>query len=107
MTAHAQRRQVPVRGNHARPALVQSEGRPRQTKDRTMANGSLQRFLGGSPLSVLVKLIFLSILVGAIMAFLGITPLGLVDGIVDFIRRVIGRGFEAVREVGQWLLYGA
>ncbi|GGG29888.1 DUF6460 domain-containing protein [Chelatococcus composti] len=72
-----------------------------------MANGSLQRFLGGSPLSVLVKLIFLSILVGAIMAFLGITPLGLVDGIVDFIRRVIGRGFEAVREVGQWLLYGA
>ncbi|KZE36248.1 integrase [Chelatococcus daeguensis] len=72
-----------------------------------MANGSLQRFLGGSPLSVLIKLIFLSILVGAIMAFLGITPLGLIDGTVDFIRRVVGRGFAALHEVGQWLLYGA
>ncbi|APF38623.1 MULTISPECIES: DUF6460 domain-containing protein [Chelatococcus] len=72
-----------------------------------MANGSLQRFLGGSPLSVLIKLIFLSVLVGAIMAFLGITPLGLIDGIVDFIRRVVGRGFAALHEVGQWLLYGA
>ena len=42
---------------------------------------NLNRFLGGSPGSVLVKLIFLSLLVGAFMAFLGITPFGLVEGL--------------------------
>ncbi len=72
-----------------------------------MANGSFQRFLGGSPGTVIVKLVFLSVLVGALMAFLGITPLGLIDNIVIFFRRLFGRGIEAVREVGLWLLYGA
>jgi len=72
-----------------------------------MANGSLQRWLGGSPGAVLVRLIFLSILVGALMAFLGITPFSLFNGIVNFIHRVFGRGIDAVREVLQWLVYGA
>lgn len=72
-----------------------------------MANGSLQRFLGGSPGGVLVRLVFLSILVGALMAFLGITPLSLIDGIVNFIHRIFGRGLETLIEVGHWLLYGA
>src|SRR4051812_15943630 len=39
---------------------------------------NLQRFLGGSPLAVLVKLAFLSLLVGAFMSFLGVTPGGLI-----------------------------
>jgi hypothetical protein len=72
-----------------------------------MADGSLQRFLGGSPGTVLVKLIFLSILVGALMAFLEITPWGLIDNIVIFVRRLVGHGVEAIREVGVWFLYGA
>lgn len=72
-----------------------------------MADGSFQRFLGGSPGSILAKLIFLSILVGAFMAFLGITPFGLIDGLVEFVRRIFGGGLEALREVGRWLLYGA
>ena len=73
----------------------------------SMANGSLQRLLGGSPGAVLVRLIFLSILVGALMAFLGITPFSLIEGIVNFVRRVFGRGLDAIVEVGQWLVYGA
>ena len=72
-----------------------------------MANGSLQRFLGGSPGGVLVRLVFLSILVGALMAFLGITPFSLVEGLVNFIHRIFGRGLETLMEVGQWLIYGA
>ncbi|CAH1659274.1 MAG: integrase [Chelatococcus sp.] len=72
-----------------------------------MANGSLQRFLGGSPGAVLVRLVFLSILVGALMAFLGITPFSLVEGVVRFIDRIFGRGLETLMEVGQWLVYGA
>lgn len=72
-----------------------------------MADGSFQRFLGGSVGSVVAKLIFLSILVGAFMAFLGMTPFALVDGLVEAVRRFADNGFRALREVGLWFVYGA
>lgn len=72
-----------------------------------MANGSFERFLGGSPLSVLVRLIFISLLVGAAMAFLGLSPRGLLDAALRFVRSLGDLGFGAVREVGQWVIAGA
>lgn len=72
-----------------------------------MADGSFQRFIGGSPAAVLAKLVFLSLLVGAFMAFLGLTPFGLIEGLVEFVESVFGSGLEALREAGRWLLYGA
>ena len=68
---------------------------------------NLQRFFGGSPGPVLVKLVFLSLLVGAFIALLGLTPFELLDRLVRIVREVFGLGFDAVREVGLWLLYGA
>jgi hypothetical protein len=68
---------------------------------------NLNRFLGGSPGSVLVKLIFLSLLVGAFMAFLNITPLGLIRGLVDWISSVLDLSLDTIKEVGLWILYGA
>ena len=68
---------------------------------------NLRRFLGGSPGPVLVKLLFLSLLVGAFMALLGLTPLALLDRLVRIARDVFGLGFDAIRQVGLWLLYGA
>ena len=68
---------------------------------------NLQRFFGGSPGPVLVKLVFLSLLVGAFVALLGLTPFELLDRLVRIVREVFGLGFDAVREVGLWLLYGA
>ncbi|HEX8165390.1 MAG TPA: DUF6460 domain-containing protein [Beijerinckiaceae bacterium] len=70
-------------------------------------DSNLQRFLGGSPGAVLVKLVFLSLLVGAFMALLGITPVGLFERAFRMVRDVLDLGFESVREVGRWLLYGA
>jgi hypothetical protein len=70
-------------------------------------NSNLQRFLGGSPAAILVKLIFLSLLVGAFMAFLNITPVGLFERVFRMIRDVFDLGFESIREVGRWILYGA
>ena len=72
-----------------------------------MANGSVERFLGGSPLGVLVRLIFISLLVGAAMAFLGLSPRGLFDSALRFVRSLTDMGFDAVREVGGWALAGA
>jgi hypothetical protein len=67
----------------------------------------VQDFLGGSPWSVLVKLVFLSLLVGAFLAFLDVTPFELFDRVFDLLRSVFGLGFDAVRDVGRWILYGA
>jgi hypothetical protein len=67
----------------------------------------MQDFLGGSPLSVLVRLVFLSLLVGAFLAFLDITPMQLVDRVLGGLRSVFGLSFEAVRDIGRWILYGA
>ena len=67
----------------------------------------MQDFLGGSPLSVLVKLIFLSLLVGALLAFLDVTPFELVDRIMRLLRSVFGLSFDALRDMGRWVLYGA
>ncbi|MFL5188740.1 MAG: DUF6460 domain-containing protein [Microvirga sp.] len=68
---------------------------------------NLNRFLGGSPGSVLVKLIFLSLLVGAFLAFLDITPVALVDGLFYWIASVLDLSLETVLDVGRWILYGA
>jgi hypothetical protein len=68
---------------------------------------NLQRFLGGSPGAVATKLIFLSLLVGAFMALLGITPVGLFERVLRLLRDIADLGFGSLREVGQWLLYGA
>ena len=67
----------------------------------------MQDFLGGSPLSILVKLIFLSLLVGALLAFLDVTPFELVDRILRLLRSMFGLSFDALRDIGRWVLYGA
>lgn len=68
---------------------------------------NLNRLLGGSPGAVLVKLLFLSLLVGAFMAFLGVTPIELIDRIFRWLQSIFDLSFETVREVGRWILYGA
>jgi hypothetical protein len=68
---------------------------------------NMNRFIGGSPGSVLAKLIFLSLLVGAFLAFLDITPFGLIEGVFNWIRSVFDLSLDTVKEVGLWILYGA
>ncbi|WP_243375618.1 DUF6460 domain-containing protein [Microvirga solisilvae] len=68
---------------------------------------NLTRFLGGSPGAVLVKLIFLSLLVGAFMAFLDTNPLRLIEGLFDWISSILDLSLETVKEVGLWIVYGA
>jgi hypothetical protein len=72
-----------------------------------MPDPRLERALGGSPLSVVVKLTFLSLIVGAIMAFLGVTPRNLFTAIGNFVSSILDMGTDAIREVAQWVLAGA
>jgi hypothetical protein len=75
-------------------------GAPRQ-------RSGLNRFLGGSPAAVAVKLLFLSVLVGAVMAMLGLTPGLLFWQIYDLSRHLIDLGFETFHDFGRWILAGA
>lgn len=72
-----------------------------------MADPKLERVLGGSPVSVIVKLIFLSLIVGAIMAFLGLTPRNLFSAIGNFVTSIFDLGTDAIRDVAQWIVAGA
>lgn len=67
----------------------------------------LHRFLGGSPGAVLVRLVFLSLVVGAVMALVGITPGRLIGQALDAVRAIYDLGFETLGEVGRWLVTGA
>jgi hypothetical protein len=72
-----------------------------------MADNAVTRFLGGSPASVAVKLAIVSIIVGALLHFAGLSPVALVRGLGRMIESLIGSGWEAVRTVAEFALYGA
>ena len=71
-----------------------------------MANGGIERFLGGSVLSVLVRLLFVSLLVGAAMAFLGLSPTALYESALRFVRSLGNLGFGAAISVAMLLIVG-
>jgi hypothetical protein len=72
-----------------------------------MANDSIARFLGGSPLSVLFRLVLLSILIGVILSALGFDPLNIFDSIRFLFRRIWDMGFDAIRWLWRYFLLGA
>ncbi|MCJ2008818.1 DUF6460 domain-containing protein [Methylobacterium sp. E-041] len=68
---------------------------------------ALRRFLGGSPAGVFLRLLFLSVLVGAFMAMLGLTPARLFWQIYDAARALIDLGLATFHDFGGWILAGA
>ncbi|MGA0597155.1 DUF6460 domain-containing protein [Enterovirga sp. CN4-39] len=68
---------------------------------------SLQRIFGGSPIAVLFKLLFLSLVIGAIMAGFGFTPTTLPNRVVAAVQSVLNLGFDAFRNAGAYILTGA
>jgi Family of unknown function (DUF6460) len=72
-----------------------------------MSDDTVSRFLGGSPLSVLFRLILLSILVGVILAAIGLDPVNILYSVERLIRSVWDMGFDAVVWVWRYFLLGA
>lgn len=62
---------------------------------------------GGNPLGVLVRLTLLSIVVGIVLAALGITPDNIFDRLNVLLRRLYDLGFGAVEWVLRYLILGA
>jgi hypothetical protein len=68
---------------------------------------ALNRFLGGSPGGVFLRLLFVSLIVGAFLMWLEISPWDIFRGITDLVNRIWGLGFDAIRVVADYILAGA
>jgi hypothetical protein len=67
----------------------------------------LERFFGGHPVSVVLKLAFISLLVGFTMSVFGLDVQSLVRGAVDLLRDALRDGFGLFRNLGAYVLTGA
>jgi hypothetical protein len=67
----------------------------------------LQRFMGGSPAQVLLRLVVISLIVGIVLSALGISPYDIIETAQQFIRRIWNMGFGAIEWVWRYFLLGA
>ena len=72
-----------------------------------MANGSIDRFFGGTPLWVAVRLILLSIVVGVLLTALGLDPWNIFESIDRLIRWIYNLGWDAVSWLWRYFILGA
>jgi hypothetical protein len=70
-------------------------------------NNHLSRFFGGAPLSVIFRLILLSILIGVILEVLGLDPWNIIESLKSLVLRIWDMGFDVVRWLWRYLLLGA
>ncbi|HET9904046.1 MAG TPA: DUF6460 domain-containing protein [Xanthobacteraceae bacterium] len=72
-----------------------------------MSDGFVSRFLGGPPLWVLVRLALLSVLVGVVLAALGLDPWNIVRSIERLAHTLWDMGFDAIFLLWRYFLLGA
>jgi hypothetical protein len=72
-----------------------------------MTNALVHRFFGGPPLSVLVRLVLLSILVGVVLAAIGFDPWNIIYSIRRLIDTIWNMGWDAVNWLWRYFLLGA
>src|SRR5262249_45669727 len=70
-------------------------------------SGAMERFFGGKPGLVLVRLAILSLVVGVLLAALGFSPFDIVDSIQRLIEQIYNFGWTAVEKAGRYFLLGA
>ena len=78
-----------------------------ETRDLPASNSGLSRFIGGSPLAVLGRLVLLSILVGVVLAVIGLDPWNIVVSIRRLFDYVWEVGFDAIIGLWRYFLLGA
>ncbi|HZZ60279.1 MAG TPA: DUF6460 domain-containing protein [Roseiarcus sp.] len=72
-----------------------------------MTNNLVARFVGGSPMAVLLRLIVVSFVVGLLLESLGFDPMSLIDEATRLARHIIEFGLADVRQIGRVLATGA
>ena len=72
-----------------------------------MANDVVNRFFGGPPLSVVLKIILLSILVGVILSAIGLDPRDVWRSVERLVQSVWDMGWDAFVWLWRYFLLGA
>lgn len=67
----------------------------------------MERFFGGHPINVILKLAFISLLVGVTMSFFGVNVQGVVRGAIELVRETLRDGAGVFRNIGGYILTGA
>ena len=67
----------------------------------------VRRFIGGSPLTVAVKLVVVSLIVGALLMWLHISPADVFAELVELGNQLWALGFRSLRDFGTYLVAGA
>jgi hypothetical protein len=77
------------------------------TRGRPLVNDAVNRFIGGTPVAVVARLVLLSILVGVILSAIGLDPTNILQSIENLIENVWDMGFDAVRWLWRYFVLGA
>jgi Domain of unknown function (DUF6460) len=72
-----------------------------------MTNNAVARFVGGSPMGVLLRLIVVSFVVGLLLESFGLDPASLLGEALRTARRIVEYGLTDARQIGRILLTGA
>jgi Domain of unknown function (DUF6460) len=67
----------------------------------------MERFFGGNPALVLLRLAILSLIVGVVLAALGFSPFEIIDSIRRLVERIYDMGFAAIEKTFRYFLLGA
>ena len=72
-----------------------------------MSNDLVQRFFGGPPLSVIIRLVLLSVLVGVVLAAIGFDPWNIIHSIRRLLDTIWNMGWDAISWLWRYFLLGA
>ncbi|MBN9024858.1 DUF6460 domain-containing protein [Kaistia sp. K-TC2] len=72
-----------------------------------MTMNGLQRFMGGSPAQVLLRLVVISLIVGIVLSALGLSPYDIVEKAQQLVWRIWNMGFGAIEWIWKYFLLGA
>ena len=101
---------MPPRSEPNRPAGWENtnwSAKPGPAPTEALPASGFERFIGGSPGMVFVRLLVVSLVVGAILMWLDIRPYEIFNAIERFFYRISRMGFAAVREIIDYVIVGA
>lgn len=66
-----------------------------------------ERFFGGHPVSVMLRLALISLVVGFVMSVFGVNVQGVIRGAIELVRETLRDGAGLFRNIGGYILTGA
>lgn len=67
----------------------------------------MERFFGGNPGLVLIRLAILSLIVGVLLAALGFSPFDIIESVRRLITEIYNLGWTAIEKAARYFLLGA